>query len=118
MAATYLLSRTVGYARACELFFSGELLTAERAAEIGLVNGVFPDDQLQQTALKWVSGAASGSLPVIRMTKETLRVAMESDFDALLQRESSGQAACFGMHDFSEGLRAVFEKRSPQFEDR
>ena len=118
MAATYLLTRTVGYARACELFFSGELVSAARAGEIGLVNRVCPSESLQEEAWRWISAAAAGSRPVLQLTKETLRVALESDFATLLQREADGQAACFGLRDFAEGLRAVFEKRSPRFEDR
>ncbi|MCA9523371.1 MAG: enoyl-CoA hydratase/isomerase family protein [Myxococcales bacterium] len=118
MGATYLLSRTVGYARAAELFFSGELFSAERALALGLVNRVFGDDELSDGVLAWARGVASGSLPVIRATKETLRAALHTDFEALLDREGREQASNFTTRDFQEGIRAVFEKRAPTFEDR
>lgn len=118
MGATYLLTRTVGYARAAELFFSGELFSAERAHALGLVNRVFGDDELAERVAEWTRNVASGSLPVIRATKATLRTAFYTDFEALLDREGREQSRNFMTHDFQEGIRAVFEKRAPRFEDR
>jgi enoyl-CoA hydratase len=115
MAATWNLPRLIGPARAAELLFSGRLLDAEEAVAWGIASRSAGDDDFDQV----VDGLASeiaGSAPVaVRLVKQTLRGTFDRDLDAALALESDQQAATFRTHDALEGIRAIRDKRAPEF---
>lgn len=118
MGATYLLPRLVGTARACEMFFTGELLDGREAARIGLVNrAVAAADLPEETArvAKRIAGNAPGAVRgVKRGVYHGARATLEEVFDY----ESTQQAECFETADFAEGVSAMIEKRDPRFTGR
>ncbi|HMB51192.1 MAG TPA: enoyl-CoA hydratase-related protein [Natronoarchaeum rubrum] len=115
---SYLLPRLVGENVAKELVFTGEILDAERAAELGLVNHVYPDDEFEERAAELVAEIASGPTVGLRHAKRLLGRGLEQSLSAALADEAAAQAAAFDTDDHVEGVEAFFEGRDPEFEGR
>lgn len=115
--ATAMLTRLVGPGHAAELLLTGEIIDAERAERIGLVQRLVEDAELSERALELARSIAVGAPRVVRMTKRTLRVADEADFDTVLEVESLAQAAAQVAPEAGEGWAAFRERRLPRFED-
>ncbi len=114
-ASIYFLPRLVGLPRAKELMFSGKMIDASEALNIGLVNRVVPAEHLMPAVEKLASELARGASKAIALTKRFLNLSMSSDLESVLELEALGQDICFGTEDFSEGMRAFLEKRKPVF---
>lgn len=108
--ATQRLPRIVGLGRAKELILTGEIIDAQRALEIGLVNAVAPDAVVaaRQLARKILSRAPVAT----RLAKASLNLAI-SDFG--LSFESASQGILYETKDKLEGTTAFLEKRPPKF---
>lgn len=113
---SYLLPRLVGMNTAKELVFTGELLDAERAAELGIFNHVYADDAFTERADAFVEGIASGPTVALRASKRLLDQGPESSFDEAIANEAAAQTAVFETHDHREGVAAFGEKRDPEFD--
>ena len=115
---TALLPRLVGLAKARELVFLGEKISADEAVAIGLANRSFPDegfaDHCRQFALK-VAGKAPFSM---QLAKEQLNTASDRPLDATLTAELEGMMFCSTTKDWQEGIDAFAEKRQPMFRGR
>ena len=117
--ASWLLPRLIGLHRAKELAFFADILSADEAAEFGLVNRVVPDDDLDGFVDDWARRLAEGPTLALSLTKTLLeqfdgRVSMEQ----ALEDEARAQAANFGTRDTREALTAFVERRPPDFEGR
>ncbi|WP_077212857.1 enoyl-CoA hydratase/isomerase family protein [Bacillus dakarensis] len=112
---TYFLPRLVGPAKAAELIFTGRDILPEEAEQIGLVNGVFADDEFQDKVMDFARQLAEG--PPIGMTfsKRLLAASADSDLTSILKRELGYIKVGFGTEDVKEGVRAFAEKRKPVF---
>jgi enoyl-CoA hydratase len=117
MAATYLLPEAVGLPRARELLFTGRLISAEEAAEIGLINGVVAGESLQDEVLATAERIAATAPIATRLTKRALQQAPRSFADAL-EWEALAQPVTLATDDLREGLRAQGERRRPSFRGR
>ncbi len=115
--ATHLLSRRIGPARAAELLLSGEVIDAERAMAVGLVNRVVADAGLVDSALALARVIAANSPQAVRATKRTLAVALDTGFAATLELEALTQAVTQDSDDATEGWNAFRERRPPNFSD-
>jgi enoyl-CoA hydratase/carnithine racemase len=117
MAATWNLPRLVGSARAADLLFTGRLVDAREAVEMGLANRVAGADF--ETVVRDLahSIAANGPLAV-RSLKETLRGSATRTIDDAVVREAEAQAVTFKSSDAREGITAIREKREPKFSGR
>lgn len=115
---TWLLPRRVGLHRAKELAFFGDLLSAREAAEIGLVNRVLPDAELDAFVDDWARRLAQGPTLALQMTKRMLTSASSLGFAEALGWEAAAQAVNFGSHDTREGVAAFLQKRPPAFRGR
>ncbi|HVS16705.1 MAG TPA: enoyl-CoA hydratase/isomerase family protein [Thermoanaerobaculia bacterium] len=114
MAATWNLPRLIGPARAAELLFSGRLLDAQEAVAWGLASRAAGDDF--DAVVEGLAAEIAGCAPVaVRLVKQTLRGTFERDLDAALALEADQQAATFRTRDAMEGIRAIREKRAPEF---
>jgi len=115
---TWFLPRLVGWARACEIGFLGEDISAERALELGLVNRVVPHDQLAAEAERWAQGIASNAPLALQAMKRLFRAGLSEDFESHSHHVLMQLLLLFRSQDFQEGMRSFFEKREPTFEGR
>jgi enoyl-CoA hydratase/carnithine racemase len=115
---SWFLPRLVGSAQACELIFTGSMISAREAERIGLVNRVVPHEELMPAVLELASVMAKSAPQVIRLAKESIYRSLSSDLESAYARETEVQAQCFYSEDFLEGLSAFKEKRKPQFKGR
>jgi enoyl-CoA hydratase len=115
---TQLLSRRVGTARARELCMTGDMIGAEEALRIGLVNAVVPHEELLPRVRAVAEKIASkGPLAVAGIKRVVVRGA-DVPLPTANELESTAFAALFGTYDQREGMAAFLEKRTPKFEGR
>jgi enoyl-CoA hydratase/carnithine racemase len=114
MAATWNLPRLIGPSRAADLLYTGRLVDAREALELGLVNRVAADDFTEVVDSLAREIATAGPIAV-RSLKETLRGTAARTIDEAVEREASAQAMTFGTEDAREGIVAISEKRPPRF---
>lgn len=115
-AGTQRLSRLVGKARAKEMIFTGEMISAARAEQIGLVNRVVPADRLMAEARALAATMTDKSASAIRLAKEAIEHGVEMDFARAARYEADLFGISFASPDAQEGISAFLEKRSPEFE--
>ena len=115
---TWGLTHTVGPARAKELLFLSDVLTAEQACEYGMVNQVFAEDTFQSSVLEIASRIAAGPTTSLRWMKENVNMAVNAGYHEMLDRESITHLRCGDTADHKEGVAAFNEKRAPKFTGR
>jgi len=115
MGSAFLLPRIVGFGKATEMLFSGDFITAEEAARIGLYNKVVPSDRLQTETSEWADRLAAGPAFAIAMTKTAMNRETHMSLEMALEAEADAQAICMMHPDFREAYEAFKEKRAPIF---
>ncbi len=116
MGATYLLPRLVGLGRASELLFFGELVDAEAALAMGLVNRVVADGETALAlAQAWAAKLAAGPAFAHAMTKQMLESEARMNLAEAIEAEAQAQALCMQHPDFGEAHAAFKARRSPRF---
>ena len=113
--ATFILPRLVGWKRATELLFTGELISAQAAAEMGMINSVSPDDELMSRALAMADQLAQAPTAAIAQIKMLLEASAVNDYGSQLDLERKTQIESGKTKDFVEGVTAFLEKRPPRF---
>ncbi len=111
MGATYLLPRVVGLGHATELLFTGDLVGAQRALEIGLVTRVVPEGECLTAARAFAERLASGPAFAHSMTKQMLESEHTMALDAAIEAEAQVQAICMQHPDFRAAYDGWKEKR-------
>ncbi|MDB5445743.1 MAG: enoyl-CoA hydratase [Phenylobacterium sp.] len=111
----WLLPRTIGMSRACELLFTGDVIDAATAAEWGLVSKVVPADQLMDEAMKLAEKIAVQPPHALRLAKALLKQSQTASYDTLLELSAAAQAISHLTEDHMEGVNALLEKRVPVF---
>ncbi|CDM66964.1 enoyl-CoA hydratase/isomerase family protein [Pyrinomonas methylaliphatogenes] len=112
---TYFLPRIVPPNIACEMFFLGETITAEEAWRFGLVNRVFPDEELEAETRRFAERLRDAPPAVITAAKHAVYMSDHATLDQMLQYELESQLRCFQTQDAREGVRAFLERRAPRF---
>ena len=112
---TYFLPRIVPPNIACEMFFLGDAIDAERALALGLVNRVVPDDQLEMETRRLAERLRDAPPEAIAAAKHAVYLSHHAELDEMLQYETEAQLRCFQTSDAREGVRAFLEKRRPRF---
>ena len=115
---TWQLTRLVGQAKAKELFFLPDMITATEAQQLNLVNRVFPHEKLWDEAMTIAERIASGPLMSYRYMKANINDSGTVDFRTMLNREAETHVRCGETEDHKEGVRAFMEKRQPVFRGR
>jgi 2-(1,2-epoxy-1,2-dihydrophenyl)acetyl-CoA isomerase len=112
---TFILPRLVGLKRATEMLMLGEAVEATRAAEIGMINAVWPDEDLLGEAYKLASKLAVAPTATLARIKQLLDQSATNDYSAQLDLEHKAQLQSGQTRDFREGVAAFMEKRPPKF---
>jgi 2-(1,2-epoxy-1,2-dihydrophenyl)acetyl-CoA isomerase len=115
---TFFLPRAVGEKIAAELFMTGDAVTAQRAAEIGMINHVVPATSLLDEAHKLAAKVAAGPTGAIGRIKRMLNASTSNDLNVQLALEHECQIESGKGEDFKEGVAAFFDKRAPRFTGR
>jgi 2-(1,2-epoxy-1,2-dihydrophenyl)acetyl-CoA isomerase len=115
---TFLLPRIVGMTRAKELIYTGRIIDAAEAAQIGVVSSVVPGSELTAASRELAGRLAAGPSVAIGLAKENIQDHWNSTLESALRNESRAGSICGATADHAEGLQAVNEKRPPQFTGR
>jgi enoyl-CoA hydratase len=118
MMATALLGRAVSHTWAAELLYTGRIVTGAEALEMGLVNRAVPPDRVLPEAHALAEQVASNAPLALRYVKQGLRLAFREVADKASAWEGFAQPVTMATADVQEGLRAIREKRSPDFHGR
>jgi 2-(1,2-epoxy-1,2-dihydrophenyl)acetyl-CoA isomerase len=112
---TWLLPRIVGTSRALELFWTGRMVPAEEARELGIFHRVIPASRFEAEVAAFASSLAAAPAGTLGRIKGTVLAAGRASLEETLDLELAHQLALFSDPDTVEGLRAFLEKRRPAF---
>ena len=112
---SWVLPRRVGLHRAKELAFFGEIIGATDAYEMGLVNRVLADGEIDQFVDEWARKLAAGPPIALAQTKQLLNNSLNLTLEQALDNEAAAQTINFATSDTAEAMRAFIEKREPKF---
>ena len=112
---TQRLSRLIGSSNAKLLIYTGNIIDANEAYRMGLVNSVVEPDLLISTAEELASNIASKSQMAVKYSKTAINKGIQTDIDTGLEIEKNLFALCFASQDQKEGMTAFLEKRKPNF---
>ena len=108
---TQRLARLVGPGMAKQLIYTARNIKAEEALRIGLVNAVYPAEELMPAALKIAAGIAKNAPIAVRHCKQAINEGLEAGMDQAVVIEEKLFGKCFETHDQKEGMGAFLEKR-------
>jgi enoyl-CoA hydratase/carnithine racemase len=114
----YFLPRIVGLAKALELLWTGDVIDADEALRLGIVNHVYEDESFQRQAAAFAHRLAAGPQINLRMIKRATYQSANSDLRTALDLISSHMAVIRSTHDSREAMTAFREKRAPHFTGR
>lgn len=117
-AGTQRLPYYVGTAKAAEMILTGEPISGEEAARLGLANHAVDDEELESFTIKLASKIAKKSKPTIKKVTELVNFAKPSRFSEGCEAEAKAFSEVFGTEDAKEGIQAFLEKRKPDFKDK
>ncbi|HMS10441.1 MAG TPA: enoyl-CoA hydratase-related protein [Pyrinomonadaceae bacterium] len=112
---TFFLPRAVGEKIATELFMTGDSLSAERAAQLGMVNRLVPAAELVQQTQEFGAKLAAGPTGALGRIKRMMNATFSNSLFQQLSLEAECQLESGRSADFREGVAAFFEKRPPNF---
>ncbi len=115
---TYFLTQLVGSAKARELYFLSDRVSAEEALRLGLANWVVEPDQLQAKTMEIARRLANGPTVAYRYMKENLNRAMAGEVEDCLDLEATHHVHCGQTEDHREATKAFVDKREPVFKGR
>jgi enoyl-CoA hydratase/carnithine racemase len=115
---TWILPRLVGWQKASEIILLARTLDAERILELGLANKVVPGDELMTVARAWASELAANAPLAVSAAKRSMRLGMDTPFDANAHHVMAELLQLFRSRDFAEGIQSFIEKREPKYEGR
>lgn len=114
-SGTQRLPRKVGKAKAMEMILTGDMIKAEEALRIGLVNKVVAPDRLMDETMELAAGIIKNAPLAVKYSKAAISRGLEMDIDSAIALENELFAMCFASRDQKEGMKAFLDKRSAQF---
>jgi len=115
---TQRLPRLIGMCRAKELIYTGDIIGAEEAYRLGLVNRVVPVDQLMPVAKELAKKIATKSAAALKLAKTAINRGMQTNLESGLKYEYELYSLALSLEDRVEGVNAFLEKRTPKFVGR
>lgn len=115
---TQRLSRLVGLSKARELVLTGDMISAQEALRLGLVNRVVPDGELLKQVTGLAKKIASKSRVAIELAEQAMREGIKLSLEEGLALEAKKFGQVVESQDMREGVKAFLEKRQPKFQDR
>jgi len=112
---TFILPRLVGLKKAAELMFTGDLITAQQAVAMGMINSAVPDAELMAQVMSLAERLAQSPTAAIAQIKRLLDASAVNDYGGQLDREREAQIEAGKTKDFVEGVSAFLEKRPARF---
>jgi len=117
LGLSYLLPRIVGVSISSELMLTGRFIDAERALRTNLVSEVVPDDDMEIAARSYLDEMTATSHLGLRLTKEGMNMGIDAPgLEHAIAMEDRNQVLTIQSDNFQEGMAAILEKRSPQFD--
>jgi 2-(1,2-epoxy-1,2-dihydrophenyl)acetyl-CoA isomerase len=113
--ASYFLRTLVGPAKALELLYLGDLIDASEALQMGLVNRVVPEGELEKATFELAERLASGAPLAYRAAKAAVYEGAHLPLESVLDLEARNQKIVGRSRDVREGIKAFLEKRKPEF---
>lgn len=117
-SGTQRLPRRVGIGKAKELIFTGRMIGAAEALEIGLANKVVPQEDLMSEATAMAGAIAKNAPLAVKYSKAAIARGLEMDIDDGIAMENELFAMCFASEDQKEGMQAFLEKRPADFKNK
>ncbi|MBI1406790.1 MAG: crotonase/enoyl-CoA hydratase family protein [Caulobacter sp.] len=114
----WLLPRTIGMSRAAELLFTGDVISAQKAEQWGLVSQVVEAEALMPAAIAMAEKIAQQPPHALRLAKSLLKHGQNTTYDTLLEMSAASQAIAHLTEDHMEGVSALLEKRVADFKGR
>jgi len=108
---SYRLPRRIGEARAKELIFTGKIIGAEEAYQIGLVNFVGTEEELEEYVSSTIQNITQNSRLAISIAKRLVRSSMTSDMQVNYQKESLASSVCLASGDTQQRLKEFLRKK-------
>ncbi len=115
--SSYFLVKLIGLSKALELLWTNEVLSAEKALEIGIVNKVFEDEEFESKLLEFALSISNGPTKAYGISKRLFYKIEEQNLslNEVLELEAQYQEVVGKSEDFKEGIRSFLEKRKPNF---
>lgn len=114
-SGTQRLPRIVGLGKAKELIYTADIISADEAYRIGLVNKVVEPEALQTECMMMAKKIASKASLAVKYSKEAINRGIETDIDTGIEVENNLFGLCFATEDQKEGMRAFLNKKAPVF---
>jgi enoyl-CoA hydratase len=115
---TQRLTRLVGRTKAKELVFTGKMIDAKTAEQLGIVNMVVPADKFRETVRQFASELAAKAPVALRVAKALINKGADISLDSALALEREGFGVVASSEDLKEGVAAFIEKRKPTFQGK
>ncbi len=112
---TFFLPRLIGLAKAAEMIFTGDPLSAAEAERIGLINRVVPNDKFPRAIEDLADKLRRRPFPALGLAKQAVWKNLAADLGSALENEARSQKICLASEDHREAVRAFLEKRDPVF---
>ncbi len=116
--ATQRLPRLVGACKAKELIYTGDIINAEQADHLGLINRVVPVDELMPAARELAKKIATKSAAALKLAKMAINRGLQTNLESGLKYEYELYSLALSLEDRVEGVNAFLEKRAPKFVGR
>ncbi len=111
----WLLPRLIGMSHAKEILLSGNKVSAERALQMGLISAIYNQDDLFEKTMAMANRLANNSSESITLVKQYLNKTYDVSLETMLKLEAQGFITVMEGRDFTEGVTAFLEKRSPDY---
>ena len=113
--ASWFLPRLIGLAKAKELFYTADRVSAEEGLRLGIFNQVFPEETFREDSFKYAREIADGPTATLGLMKKNLNAGMEQKLGVSLRLEAEHMISNIGADEAKEAISAFSEKRKPQF---